>query len=75
MSTTSKLSCIDLFAGAGGLSEGFRRQGFKVLAANDFDSWAEQTYKESHRGTAFLSGPIEQLSTKDFLKATGTSGR
>lgn len=34
-------SAIDLFCGAGGLSEGFRQAGFHVLAGNDLDSFAE----------------------------------
>lgn len=40
-----KLNFIDLFAGAGGLSEGFIRQGFKPLAHVEMDKYASQTLK------------------------------
>ena len=36
---------IDLFAGCGGLSEGFYRQGFKVLAHVEIDHSACETLR------------------------------
>lgn len=41
-------TCIDLFAGAGGLSEGFRQEGYKILLVNYFDEYCETTYKLNH---------------------------
>ena len=35
---------IDLFCGAGGVTEGLRQAGFLVLAGNDFDEVAGQTF-------------------------------
>src|SRR5689334_3049941 len=63
------LTAIDLFCGAGGLSEGFRQAGFRVLAGNDFDEFAGETFAKTHREAAFLLGPIEKLTAKDFLRA------
>jgi DNA (cytosine-5)-methyltransferase 1 len=41
---------VDLFAGAGGLSEGFVRAGFRVLLALDHDPLALRTYRLNHPG-------------------------
>jgi len=68
---TRAYTAIDLFCGAGGLSEGLRQAGYKVLAGNDYNDIAGQTFVKTHRGAKFLSGPIENLSAQDFLDATG----
>jgi DNA (cytosine-5)-methyltransferase 1 len=65
------LTSIDLFAGAGGLSEGFRQAGFNVLAANDFDHFSAETFRTVHPETTFLEGPIQEISPSDFLKTVG----
>jgi DNA (cytosine-5)-methyltransferase 1 len=41
-------TAVDLFAGAGGLSEGFTRAGFRVLLALDHDAVAMKTYRLNH---------------------------
>lgn len=63
------LTVIDLFAGAGGLSEGFRMEGFHILVANDFDKDAANTYKMNHPEVIFLDGPIQDLKNEHFLEA------
>lgn len=64
-------TAIDLFCGAGGLSEGFHQAGFKVLAGNDIDPDAGSTFARTHTDAIFLSDPIEKLSASDFLRGTG----
>jgi DNA (cytosine-5)-methyltransferase 1 len=64
-------SAIDLFCGAGGLSEGFRQAGFHVLAGNDLDSFAGETFARTHREAEFIPGPIEDISSRRLLKAAG----
>lgn len=66
-----KFTAVDLFCGAGGLSEGFVEAGFDVLAANDFDSCAAETFKLNHAGTRFYDGPIQNISINDMLNAAG----
>lgn len=62
---------IDLFCGAGGLSEGFRQAGFRVLVGNDFFEAAGETFKATHRDAKFLPGPIQDYRAQDFLDAAG----
>lgn len=64
-------TAIDLFCGAGGLSEGLRQAGFKILAGNDIDPHAGATFKATHSDAQFLSGSIHELSASDFLSLTG----
>lgn len=60
-------TAIDLFCGAGGLSEGFRQAGFTVLAGNDFDSFSGQTFAATHKAE-FIEGPIEAVSVANLLE-------
>lgn len=64
-------TCIDLFAGAGGLSEGLTQAGFTILAANDFDEWAANTYKHNHSDTFFVDGAVQDISADFLLDKTG----
>lgn len=48
-STNQKFNFIDLFAGCGGLSEGFYRQGFKAVAHVEIDHNACETLRERMR--------------------------
>lgn len=67
----SKPTVIDLFCGAGGLSEGLRQAGFSVIAGNDIDQFAAATFAKTHKEAKFIDGSIRDLSADDFLQAIG----
>jgi DNA (cytosine-5)-methyltransferase 1 len=60
--TIKKPTAIDLFAGAGGLSEGLRQAGYRVIGAVEVDPAACRTYKLNHRRTKLWTADIRQLT-------------
>ncbi|MFI3202259.1 MAG: DNA cytosine methyltransferase [Eubacteriales bacterium] len=46
--TDNKLTLVDFFSGAGGLSLGFIQEGFNVKLANDIEDVCIQTYRYNH---------------------------
>ena len=66
-----QLTVVDLFCGAGGLSEGFRQAGFHVLAGQDLDPTAGETFASTHPEAEFIEGPIQQVPVSRIFRATG----
>lgn len=64
-------TCIDLFAGAGGLAVGYRQAGWSVLAANDADEAASETFRLNFPEASFFFGPIARLTATALLKECG----
>lgn len=69
--TMQRLTAIDLFCGAGGLSEGFRQAGYTVVAGNDIDAAAGETYKATHPDAEFILGPIQDVTVERLCRASG----
>lgn len=65
---------IDLFSGAGGLSEGFRQAGFHVGAGLDNDPEALATLAYNHPETATIGADVREVSGRDLLDAAGFGG-
>lgn len=57
-------SVVDLFAGPGGLGEGFREAGFVITAAVDNDGYACKTlnHNAGARGTLVINSDIKRLN-------------
>lgn len=58
-------SVVDLFCGIGGLSYGFRQEGFDVLAGVDSDASCEFAY-EANIGARFVPEDIQSLSGRQL---------
>lgn len=61
------LTVIDLFCGAGGLSEGFRQAGFTILAGSDNDPDAMATYAANFPTSAAITGDIRSPAIKEQI--------
>ena len=61
---------IDLFSGAGGLSEGITRAGFEVVAAVDSDAAAAKTYRHNH-GDHILERSITDITPAELMRFAG----
>ena len=58
----SKPTVVDLFCGAGGLSEGFRMAGYKILLGTDIDKYAISTFKKNNKRAKTISEDIRTVS-------------
>ena len=62
------LKMIDLFAGAGGLSEGLSEAGFHSLFASEIIPVYAQTYKKNHPNTVVHTADIRELDANAVRK-------
>lgn len=66
-----RLTCIDLFAGAGGLADGFRQAGWTILAAVDSDPHAAETFRHNFPDAVFIEDDVGTVAPEMLLEATG----
>ena len=70
-----KLPCppltIDLFAGAGGLTQGFRDAGYKIVQAVERDVNAAATYSTNHPEVDLILADIRDLDPRECLQRLG----
>lgn len=67
----ARLTTIDLFAGAGGLSEGLREAGFRSLYANEIHPTYAATYRANHPETHVESRDVREVRASDVRSMLG----
>lgn len=67
MATRTNPIVIDLFCGAGGLSEGLRQSGFSTRVGVDFDKNAIGTYKVNHPEAETILDDIANVTGKQLM--------
>lgn len=66
-----KFKAVDLFCGAGGLSSGLKKSGFKICLGVDIDETALKTYKCNLKRTKILNKDIKKVTGEEITKLTG----
>lgn len=69
-------SFIDLFAGAGGMSEGFRMKNFELLGSTEIEKNYFETFQKNHtkdNQEFLILGDITTSKTKDKIKSIANS--
>lgn len=61
MSAMGKINVVDLFAGCGGLSLGFKSDVFRVTHAFEIDKWASETYQKNKPDVNLIVRDIEEI--------------
>ncbi len=60
-----QLTFVDLFSGAGGITEGLLKSGIKGVLSVDFDQDCVNTHKENHKDVPIIKGDLDNPETKD----------
>lgn len=66
---------VDLFCGAGGLSEGFRAAGARILAGTDHDPDACATYAANFPEATVVCGDVRAPSVREQILAAAEGAR
>lgn len=66
-----KLNIIDLFCGAGGLSEGFHQAGFRSILGIDHNKSALETFAYNHKKSKIICNNIEDVTKQDIVNKIG----
>lgn len=67
-----RISAIDLFCGAGGLTHGLARAGIEVVAGVDIDPACKYPY-ESNNTARFIERDVNELAPSDIADVLGTA--
>lgn len=67
----SRLTAIDLFSGAGGLTLGFQAAGFEIVLASDISESCARTHTRNMPDVPFMLADIGAISGSDILRRCG----
>ena len=68
MNQNNNMNLISLFSGCGGLDLGFKRAGFNVCVANEFDPTIYETFKANHPDTHLIEGDLRKVTKDEIAK-------
>ena len=69
----TKIACVDLFCGAGGLTHGFILEGLPVVAGIDLDPACRFPYEENNGQAKFVERDISKVTVNELKGLFGDS--
>jgi len=63
-----KISAIDLFWGAGGLTSGFIKSGVQVIAGYDIENTCKYAYEFNNKNTCFISKDVSRVTAEELTQ-------
>lgn len=66
-SKTQKLTCVDLFCGAGGITTGFKNAGIDIIASADFNESAAKSHNYNFPDIPFVKGDLSVEKNKEKI--------
>ena len=67
------MKAIDIFCGVGGLTQGLRRAGWKVMAGIDVDPAVAETYRRNNSETRFVAADLRSVTEDDVRCLAGST--
>ncbi len=67
------MKLVSLFSGAGGMDLGFKKAGFKIVFANEYDKTIWETYEKNHH-SHLNKNDIRVLKSEDIPECDGIIG-
>ena len=68
------MNVVSFFAGAGGLDLGFKKAGFNVIWANEYDKEIWETYEKNHPESILDRRSIVDIPASDVPDCDGIIG-
>lgn len=75
MGEKTQLNALDLFAGAGGFSQGIESAGVNVISAIEFNPQIAETYKYNHPNTKMIIDDIKNISAETIKNIFDKRGK
>ncbi len=66
--TNNNLKVLDIFAGAGGFSLGFKLAGCDIIGAIEQDKWASETFVYNHTMATVITDKIENITDDNLIE-------
>ena len=70
----NKMKIVSFFSGAGGLDLGFKKAGFDIIWANEYDKEIWETYEKNHSKTFLDKRSITEIKCDDVPDCDGIIG-